>query len=76
VWDTLAAFATIWIVSEDDNRKHEDYNTMDQDLRYDEQGQHMMDEGYRTMDEDHKMWKWTHNNMDKDYKMVDDKDDN
>jgi hypothetical protein len=56
VWDTLAAFVTIWIVSEDDNRKHEDYNTMDKDLRYDEQGQHMMDEGYSTMDEDHKMW--------------------
>jgi hypothetical protein len=32
---------------------------MDKDLRYDEQGQHMMDEGYRTMDKDHKMWMTT-----------------
>jgi hypothetical protein len=75
VWDTLAAFATIWIVSEDDNRKHEDYITMDKDLRNDEQGQHMMDEGYRTMDEDHKMYMRTQQ-YGQGLKMVDDKDDN
>jgi hypothetical protein len=25
MWDTLMAFATIWIVNKDDNRKHKDH---------------------------------------------------
>jgi hypothetical protein len=53
VRDTLVTFATVWIVSEDENRQHEtstqwQSNMMDED-------NNMMDEVYNKMGEDYDM---------------------
>jgi hypothetical protein len=74
VWDTPAAFVTIWIDSEDDIRKLEDYNMMEEDHHMLDEDNNMMDTDNNTMG-NHCIMRDKNNNMrGKDYQILDNKD--
>ncbi len=73
---TISGSAAIWTDSEEDNREHENYKTMDEDNNMLEDENNMLDKDNNTMGiDDNMMIDEDNNMMDWDNNMVDDEGD-